>query len=143
MKNYDKIVKKLNDSGLKATHQRIVVLEALYGHRTHPTPDELYKYVKEDFPTISLATVYNTLDWLEKCGLVKCLHSGDNIKHYDIETGEHFHLVCEDTKKLVDFHDEELAEIIHEYLKKKEIPGFEIREINLNIIGNFNNNKEN
>ncbi len=138
MKDNAKILKLLNENGLKATYQRIVVLQVLYDNTCHPTADDIFRLVRSDFPTISLATVYNTLETFVKCGVLNVINSDGNVKRYDINTDEHIHLIDEKSGILTDYCDKELSELIKNYLNKKQIPGFEIKEIRLNIIGNNN-----
>lgn len=136
MKQYTNILKKLSGKGLKATHQRIVVLQVLQEHMCHPTADEVFKLVRKDFPTISLATVYNTLESFAKCGILNTVNSEGNVKRYDINTDEHIHLIDETSGELIDYCDSGLSGLIKDYLEKKKIPDFDIKEIRLNIIGN-------
>ncbi len=62
---------RLADSGLRSTPQREVVYHILVKRRDHPTADEVFARVKSEMPTISLATVYNCLETLVQCNLVR------------------------------------------------------------------------
>ena len=64
----------LRDAGLKATPQRIAILRALDGDETHPTAQELHDRLREEFPTLSVATVYNTLSALTR--MSRCVPLG-------------------------------------------------------------------
>ena len=72
--NNDALTQRLADSGLRATPQREVVYSVLLGKRDHPTADEVYVRVKSELPTISLATVYNCLETLVQCDLVRAVN---------------------------------------------------------------------
>jgi Fur family peroxide stress response transcriptional regulator len=62
---------------------------------SHPTSEEIFGSLKEEFPSMSLATVYNTLDALVGLGLVNALGSvGDNKVHFDGNTDPHINLAC-------------------------------------------------
>ena len=65
------LAKKLSESGLRLTSQREHVFHVLRAQTDHPTADEVYLRTKAEMPEISMATVYNTLDALVRCGLVK------------------------------------------------------------------------
>ena len=70
----DLLARKLADSGLRATPQREVVFNVLLKKRDHPTADEVYARVRHEMPTISLATVYNCLETLVQCNLVRAVN---------------------------------------------------------------------
>ena len=65
------LARKLADSGLRMTTQREHVYNTLLEQTDHPSADDVYLRAKADMPEISMATVYNTLDALVKCGLIK------------------------------------------------------------------------
>ncbi|MET0263325.1 MAG: transcriptional repressor [Rariglobus sp.] len=70
----DALAQKLADSGLRNTPQREVVYDALLKKRDHPTADEVFARVKTLLPGISLATVYNCLETLVQCDLVRAVN---------------------------------------------------------------------
>ena len=65
------LAERLAHSGLRNTQQREVIYRALHERRDHPTADEVYARVRPDLPSISLATVYNCLETLVQCDLVR------------------------------------------------------------------------
>lgn len=85
----------LRASGLRLTPQRVAICEVLATSRSHPTAYEIYRRLRRRFPTMSLATVYKTLDALVRLGLVSALgDAGDGMVHYDGDTEPHINLVC-------------------------------------------------
>lgn len=90
----DRVIGRLREEGLKVTPQRIAVVKYLDGNTLHPSVEEIHREVSRDFPTISLATVYNTLDTLEQIGEVQAVTIDPTRKHYDPETRPHHHLMC-------------------------------------------------
>jgi Fur family transcriptional regulator, peroxide stress response regulator len=84
---------KLSDCGLRSTPHREVVYNLLLKSRFHPTADEVYAKVKTDMPTISLATVYNCLDRLVQCNLVRQFNFDNGPSRYcpNLEPHAHFH----------------------------------------------------
>lgn len=126
---------RLNSAKLKATHQRIAILTAMDECKTHPNPDEIYNRVKKDNPTISLATVYNTLDSFAQVGLINKVASlGGNLR-YDSNMGAHGHIYCYNTDEIIDYYDEELNAVIIDFFKKKKVGNLKIKNITLNING--------
>ncbi len=86
-------LKILKNSGLKATPQRLCLLRRLGSH-THPSIDELYEMIKEDYPSISLATIYKNLSLLMEQNLVIEVNSPGQKPRYDIFEHPHIHIAC-------------------------------------------------
>lgn len=84
---------KLAGSGLRNTPQREVVYSVLVGKRDHPTADEVFARVKTEMPTISLATVYNCLEALVQCNLVRQVNFERGPTRYcpNLHPHAHFH----------------------------------------------------
>lgn len=78
-------------SGLRATPHREVVYKVILEKRDHPTADEVFARVKAQMPNISLATVYNCLDALVQCGLVKQVNFEREPTRYCPNLQEHAH----------------------------------------------------
>ena len=101
-------VSLLKEYGLKATFQRIAILETI--EKTgHMNVDEIYETVRQSHPTLSLATVYkNIVTMVEKGVLVEVPIVGHKSK-YEIRKEEHIHLVCRSCGAVIDRpFDEEL-----------------------------------
>lgn len=123
--------------GLKATHQRIVVYEALMAlHATHPVAEDVHHYLMENNPTISLGTVYKTLDVLAEKGLIKRVLSEKGSNRYDIDNTAHHHIYCSNTNEIIDYKDEELEELLASFFEKRNIENFEIKNIFVQLTGN-------
>lgn len=97
-------MEKYRDIGLKLTPQRMAILDYLDGNTDHPSADEIYRAVSGKFPTISFATVYNTLETLRKRGGVLELTIDPGKKRFDPNTEPHHHLICVRCKKIADIH---------------------------------------
>jgi len=93
---------KHRDIGLKLTPQRIAILDCLKGNRRHPSAEDIYRVVRNKFPTMSFATVYTTLAALKEKQRVIELTIDPDKKRYDPETGSHNHLICVVCKQIVD-----------------------------------------
>lgn len=89
----DSLAQRLADSGLRATPQREVVYDVLLKKRDHPTADQVFTRVKEELPGISLATVYNCLETLVSCGLVRQVNLEREPTRYcpNLRPHAHFH----------------------------------------------------
>lgn len=88
------VTKRLRDNGFKVTPQRLAVYEALQGTEEHPNAEMLYSILQPAYPTMSLATVYKTMDILSEIGLVQILNVGEDSYRYDANTSSHPHVCC-------------------------------------------------
>ncbi len=87
---------------IRCTPQRMAVYTALQQSESHPTAEELYRQVKPHTESLSLATVYNTLEALCKAGLVRKLPVDNGSCRYDADTSEHLHIRFRDTSEIRD-----------------------------------------
>ena len=76
------------------TRQREVVLQVVSESMQHPTAADVFEQAKKRLPTISYATVYNSLRYLKDAGLIHEITFGNGSSRYDSETGRHDHAVC-------------------------------------------------
>ncbi|MCX2742850.1 Fur family transcriptional regulator [Mangrovivirga sp. M17] len=136
MKNTDKnIVQKLRAAGVRATKQRIAVMECLSENSKHYSAEEIYDKLKEEIPSLSLGSVYHILDIFCEEGLAKRLSVEKGPKRFDVADTPHHHLVCNDSNEVFDYFDEELTGLIKKYLREKPILGFDVTDIELQIRG--------
>jgi Fur family peroxide stress response transcriptional regulator len=89
---------------MKLTPQRLAILSFLDGNKGHPSAEDIYKAVQKKFPTMSFATVYNTLEALKNRGSVQEMKIDPDKKRYDPDNTRHHHLICIDCKDIVDIH---------------------------------------
>lgn len=85
----------IHENGFRFTSQRREVYDAIMAKRDHPTAVEVFMRVKETMPSISLATVYNTLETLTECGLVKHVHRDREPSRYCPNLQPHGHFFCD------------------------------------------------
>ncbi|WP_437977272.1 transcriptional repressor [Sorangium sp. So ce295] len=82
-------------SGLKLTPQRLAIVRELAADPTHPTAQELFERLRPALPTMSFATVYNTLDALASAGLCAALSLSPGASRFDPNMAAHHHAVCD------------------------------------------------
>lgn len=97
-----KLVEKSRKCGFKITPQRLAIFEALQNNYSHPTAEMLYKEVSRKHPTITLTTVYKTLEMLKDMGEIIALDIDPEKRHFDPRTEPHHHLICEKCKQITD-----------------------------------------
>lgn len=100
---------RCKDLGLSLTYQRLSIYKALLQVPDHPSPDAIYQVVRKTYPSISLATVYKTLDRFEKSGLVSKVNPLHETARYDPKVEHHHHLVCTECKHVEDLDPQELT----------------------------------
>ena len=98
-KSYDQTI---SEKGFRFTAQRRTVYDALMAQRDHPTAVEVFLRVKARMPSISLATVYNCLETLTECGLVRHVHHHREPSRYCPNLNDHAHLFCEECGSVTD-----------------------------------------
>ena len=89
------MIETLRARGLRITAQRIALVEAFAGDHSHPTAQDLFERLRGAFPTMSFATVYNTLDALAQAGLSSTLRVDGGAARFDPNTSPHHHAVCD------------------------------------------------
>ena len=90
----DQVTARLKTTGYRLTPQRLAILRALIGSHQHPSVEQIYRQVRQDFPTTSLATVYNTLECLKSLGEVLELPLGGGSRYDGRKPEPHAHLIC-------------------------------------------------
>ena len=124
-----RMVKDLKAAGLKLTPQRLAILQQFADDLTHPTAQELYDRLKTTFPTMSFATVYNTLDALASAGLSGTLRLG-NAARFDPNTAPHHHAVCERCGAIADIPAGTLAPTPATVSRlRRRASGFQVRAV--------------
>ncbi|MGZ5475795.1 MAG: Fur family transcriptional regulator [Thermoanaerobaculia bacterium] len=107
----DQMIVRCREAGMNVTPQRLAIYEALVKSETHPTPEMLFKRVKRSMPSLSLATIYKSLDALENLGLIQAVEIDSDSRRYDANMSRHHHLVCTRCRSVTDFYDEKLDHV--------------------------------
>lgn len=115
--------RRLQAAGLRLTAQRRGVLRVLREDCDHPTAEELYFNARGRLPGVSMATVYNTLDALVRCGVVRQLKLDRTAVRYCPNMSEHAHFYCEDCGRVFDVNLEPSALALACHLPKHLEPG--------------------
>ena len=93
----------LQKSGMRLTPQRIAICNYLASREDHPTAADIYQHLKSQYTSLSLATVYNTLDVLVALGEINALgNAGDGMVHFDPRTDPHINLACVQCHEITD-----------------------------------------
>lgn len=87
---------------LKYSRQRESIKASLMNRHDHPTADTLYASIREEYPNISLGTVYRNLNLLVETGEIQRLTCGDGADHFDGNPGQHYHFLCRECNQVHD-----------------------------------------
>lgn len=135
-KNAAHLKEVLYEHGLRSTRQREVVYAVLVSHRDHPNAEKIYARAKQHMPGISVATVYNCLQTLHECGLVRQVNLKRQATRFcpewDDHAERHAHFHCTNTGKV---HDIELTPEILETLRSLLPDGYDAEEMELSFRG--------
>lgn len=114
------------------TPQRETVLQVIRGSENHLTASEIFEAARRLRPTISYATVYNSLRFLKDAGLIREIHFGNAASRYDRETNRHDHAMCTRCGRLVDF-DLDLSNDLMRAAARRS--GFKAESVHLTLHG--------
>ena len=103
---------------LKYSKQRECIKNFLAGRKDHPTADVIYLNLREQFPHISLGTVYRNLALLSELGEINKLTTGDGADHFDGDVSPHQHFICRQCGQIIDLKVDSEAYI------QKAVSGF-------------------
>lgn len=108
------LIARLRGAGLRLTPQRLAIYAALVDTKHHPSAQQLHEQLQGRLPSLSPATVYNTLQALVEQGLVHEIgDAGDGVVHYDADLEPHLNLICTRCHRIDDFQLEAIANAEH------------------------------
>lgn len=128
------LIDKLKESKIRFTPQRLAIIKYLEGNTSHPSVEDIYSEIKRDFPSLSMATVYNTLQVLCNLGIVQEINIEAGKMHFDPNPEPHCHFYCLTCKKVYDFEAD---------IQQWEVPcfmdNFWVEKYYVNFVGTCNN----
>ena len=117
---------------LAATHQRQKIYEALVSRPGHYSPEEIYEQVKQDLPSISLATVYKNLKTFVHAGMLREVSPHHGPWRIDANRHPHHHLVCTRCRSITDLDFDSLGPV---KLRGKLPSGFRLEKFTIEVQG--------
>ena len=108
--NPKRLIARLRAKGYKVTPQRLAICELVLASKTHPTADQIHQELRKQYPTISLATVYQTLHLLTDMGLLQELGFNDRNSRYDPNLTLHINVICLKCGAVYDYEAKALKE---------------------------------
>lgn len=120
------------EAGLRMTEQRRVILQVLTGADDHPSVETVHQRVKEIDASISIATVYRTLNVLDQMNLVRRHDFNENYARYETNLDHHHHVIDVNTGEVLEFQDQKLEGLIERTAARL---GFELVDHKLELYG--------
>jgi Fur family transcriptional regulator, peroxide stress response regulator len=114
------------------TPQRQAVFDVIRESENHLTASEIFEAARRRRPSISYATVYNSLRFLRDEGLISEITFGNSASRYDRETGRHDHAVCTSCGRLTDFDLDETAALLKLAARRSK---FKPQSVHLTLYG--------
>ena len=124
------MLKKLAAYGIQPTPQRIAVAEYILKTVNHPTADQVWMNVRDRCPTLSRATVYNTLNLFAEKGLLKTQALKEGVVVFDPRVAPHHHFIDEETGNVLDIPWDAVK-----VTGEKSLQGLEVREYQVVLRG--------
>lgn len=118
--NTKQLMAMLHEKGYKVTPQRLAICELALSRRDHPTADQVHALLLKKYPTVSLATVYQTLHLLTDIGLLQELGFSDRSSRYDPNTTPHINIVCPECGEICDYEAEQVKELWSKLIQELE-----------------------
>ncbi len=119
-------------AGLKMTGQRRVILQVLDQAEDHPSVEDVYERAKAVDSSISMATVYRTLNLLDELEMVVRHEFKENFARYELNTDHHHHLIDVESGEVVEFQNDEIEKMKEEIARQL---GYELVECRLELYG--------
>lgn len=107
-------------AALKYSRQREAIKNYLMSTKTHPTADMVYNKIREEYPNVSLGTVYRNLALLVELGEAVKVPSLDGCDHFDGDTSAHYHFICTECGSIVDLDAQAVGDLtkLHEHVNR-------------------------
>lgn len=108
----EKVTAILRAKGFKVTPQRLAIYGILAASKAHPSAEMIFHQLQPKYPTMSLATVYKTIEILKEVGLIQMLNAGEDCFRYDANVVNHPHIRCTQCGRVDDLDDIDSSDFV-------------------------------
>ncbi len=127
-----KFIEQLRKCQLRATNQRLAIMRTLMASRSHPSAEDIYQQLKHKHPTLSLSTVYKTLQVMAKIGALLTIETTSGGQRFDGQLRPHHHAVC---TRCGEIYDVNFSACLVDLDKRDVLPGFSVQSIKVTFTG--------
>ncbi len=106
----EELMDLLRNKGYKVTPQRLAICHEVLSRNDHPTAEQIFDVITKDYPTISLTTIYHTLDLLKELKLIDELQFDERTSRYDPNTSMHINVICRKCGKIRDYESDSIRQ---------------------------------
>jgi len=130
----EKFREYLKTKGMRLTTEREIIVTKIFADHEHFDPEQLITRLKTGERPVSRASIYRTLGLLEEAGLIRKVARANDREVYEHDYGypQHDHLICKKCGELIEFHNEEIAQIINRIATER---GFRMSGHRLEVYG--------
>jgi Fur family ferric uptake transcriptional regulator len=130
--NMSSLEQRCAEAGLKMTGQRKVILKVLEEAENHMSVESVHERARAIDPSVSMATVYRTLNLLDELHLVTRHDFGENFSRYDVNLEHHHHLIDVETGEVIEFQNDDIEKMKQDIARKL---GYDLVECRLELYG--------
>lgn len=116
----------LEQRGIQPSAQRMAVAEYVFHTHEHPGADQVWSIVRQSFPSISRATVYNTLNLFVEKGLLQELHLAEDRVVFDSNLNPHHHFIDEESGRIHDIEWDRVQVCNMDRLREYEVHDYQV-----------------
>jgi len=127
-----RLIEQLRKCHLRATGQRLAIMQTLLETRSHPSAEDIYQKLKRSHPTLSLSTVYKTLQVMADMGALLTIEAGAGSQRFDVFTHPHHHAICTQCGKVFDV---DFNRFPVDMDKRDVLDGFEVQGVKITFSG--------
>lgn len=105
------LINVFRENGRKVTTQRLAICKFILSRKDHPTVEQIYQELRNEYPTIGLGTIYKTLHLLKELGVIQELGFNEGSIRYDPDMELHINMVCSKCGKISDYKTENVKKL--------------------------------
>ena len=117
----------------KQFRKRNAILSCLRGTTSHPSAEMVHTMLQQDYPDISLATVYRNLSWFKDQGTIVSLGTVNGIERFDANTQPHVHFICTGCSSIIDLPEVQVPQQLNQEVE--ESSGCSVQSCQLSFRG--------
>lgn len=116
-----RLMERLREKGYRVTPQRLAIWKAIDSRTDHPTAEQIYQQAVKAVPTITLATVYQTIHLLKTIGLLQELGFNNGSSRFDPNTALHINIICPKCRQIRDYEAASVTKLMNQIVTELDV----------------------